>query len=71
MGSMDKFTFYLVTFSIKSTYSVSTLCKTLVEMAEYVKDKKLRKCLRPKITPIERLTKDTKCSYSLASVKWM
>lgn len=71
MGSMDKFTFYLVIFSIKSTYSVFTLCETLMEMAEYVKNKKLRKCLRPKVTPIERLTKDTKCAYSLASVRWM
>lgn len=61
MGSMDKLTFYLTTFSIKSTHLVSTIYKTLMEMAEYVKDKELRNCLRPNITPIERLTKDIKC----------
>lgn len=58
MVSMDRFTFYLITFSTKFTHSVSTLYKALMEMAEYVKDKELRKCLRPKITPTERLTKD-------------
>lgn len=40
---------FLVIFSIKSTCSVFTLCETLMEMAEYVKNKKLRKCLRPKV----------------------
>lgn len=35
--------FYLITFSIKSTYLVSTLYNALMEMAEYVKNKELRK----------------------------
>lgn len=42
----------LSSLSIIATHSVFTFYKTLMEMAQYVKDKELRKCRRPKITPI-------------------
>lgn len=49
MVFMNRITVYLISFS---------LYKALMEIADYVKDKELRKSLGPKITPIERLTKD-------------
>lgn len=54
-GFREQIYFYILSFfSTKSTCSVSTLYKALMEMAEYVKNRAPRKRLRPKITPIYR-----------------